>query len=60
MEQVVIEYTPQLNITNTKMLAPGLGLRYLACIEAHIPGVYIAKKWYRELPTNEPLVIDFN
>ncbi len=57
--QIVIEYTPQLNITNTQFLAPGLGLKYLEVIEAHIPGVYIAKKWRRTLPQDASIVIDF-
>lgn len=55
----IIKYTPQLNITNTKFLAPGLGLYYLECIEAHIPETYIAKCWHREMPNKAEVVIDF-
>lgn len=55
----LIEYTPQLVIKNTQMLAPGLGLKYLEVITSHIPGEYIAKKWHRELPKSAEVVIHF-
>jgi hypothetical protein len=58
--QEVISYTPQLTIKNTAMLAPGLGLNFLACIRSHIAGEYIAKRWYRNFPEDEQVVIIFN
>jgi hypothetical protein len=58
-ETTVIPFTRELVIKNTAMLAPGLGLNYLACIQSHIQGEYIAKKWYRQMPKHEAVVIVF-
>jgi hypothetical protein len=55
----VIRYSPTLEIRNTAMLAPGLGLNYLSCITSHIPDEYIAKQWYRDFPKHEEIVIVF-
>jgi len=54
----VLDYHAGLDIRNTKMLAPGLGLRYLEVIRAHEPGALIAVKWYRDLPATG-LIVDF-
>lgn len=56
MERIV--YSPELDIRNTKMLAPGLGLRYLECIRAHT-GTLIAKRWYRDEPKQAEVVVIF-
>lgn len=54
----VINYTPELVIRNTKMLAPGLGLRFLECIRSHT-GELIAKMWHREMPESAEVVVTF-
>jgi hypothetical protein len=54
----IISYTPELEIKNTKYLAPGLGLRYLECIRSHT-GDLVAKMWHREMPTTGEVVVTF-
>jgi hypothetical protein len=55
----IIDYTPDMKISNTKYLTPGLGLRYLEVIEGNDPDVLIAKCWHREMPKNAAIVVRF-
>jgi hypothetical protein len=55
----VIAYSADLDIRNTKFLAPGLGLKYLECLSAPEAGVLIAKCWHREFPKDAAIVVEF-
>jgi hypothetical protein len=44
----IIPFDKTLKIVNTEQLARGTGAKYLEVIEAHIPGIYIAKQWRRK------------
>ncbi len=48
-----IPYSRDLDIRNVEALSHGLNCRYLEVIETHIPQVYIAKQWRRNIASFE-------
>lgn len=56
----IIKYNPSLTIANVSNLPHGLNCKYLEVIEAHIPGVFIAKQWRRKPAETAEILIEFN
>ena len=48
----LIDYDPEIKITNIESLPSGTGARYLLVVESPYYGEYIAKKWLRKLPAS--------
>ena len=48
----MIDYSPELTITNLDALPRGTGASYLLVIESPYANEYVAKAWKRVLPKN--------
>ena len=48
----LIDYDPEIKITNIESLPSGTGARYLLVVESPYYGEYVAKKWLRKLPAS--------
>ena len=46
----IVDYCPEITITNTDSLPAGTGCQYLLVIESPYAYQYIAKRWLRKLP----------
>lgn len=46
----IIDYSPELKITNLDALPRGTGCKFLLVIESPHCGEYVAKRWLRKMP----------
>ena len=46
----IIDYSPQVKITNLDALPRGLRCPYLLAVESPYAGEYVAKQWKRRMP----------
>lgn len=50
MERKIVDFEPDLTITNLDQLPRGTGAPYLLVVDSPYPGEYVAKRWIRNLP----------
>lgn len=57
--RTIIDYSPEVKITNLDAMPRGTGASYLLAIESPYAGEYAAKRWLRKMPatTKRPEVI---
>ena len=48
--RTIIDYSPEITVTNLDALPRGTGAAYLLAIESIYYGEYIAKRWTRKMP----------